>query len=148
MTTITSNQLFGLPPAIDRSTGIYGPYPTDMRVYFDQSISRWFVLQRSQDNDQWGNNLSSSHIYLAVSQTSDPTAGWNNYVMDTTNSQNPGCPCLLDYPQIGSDQYGFYISANEYDTTYLGLVDVAILAISKTALGAGQNGAQQHTGSL
>ena len=39
-------------PAIDRSTGINGVYLTDMRVYFDRTISRWFVMQRTQDNDR------------------------------------------------------------------------------------------------
>jgi hypothetical protein len=135
--TLSSSQLFGLPPAIDRTTGIYGPYLTDMRVYFDHDISRWLVLQRSQDNDAYGNPLNSSHIYLAVSQSADPTASWSIYVMDTTNAQNRGCPCLSDYPQIGSDQFGFYISADEYDTTYLAPVDATILAISKAALSIG-----------
>lgn len=137
MQTISSNQMFGLPPAIDRTTGIYGPYPTDMRVYFDAGINRWFVLQRSLDNDSARTTLNSSHIYMAVSQTADPRLTWNVYTMDTTNPTNPGCPCVPDYPQIGSDQFGFYISANEYDTTNLQLVDTTILAISKAALGAG-----------
>ncbi len=137
MQTISSNQMFGLVPAIDRTTGIYGPYPTDMRVFYDAGINRWFVLQRSLDNDSLRNTLNSSHIYMAVSQTGDPRLTWNVYTMDTTNPTNPGCPCVPDYPQIGSDQFGFYISANEYDTTNLQLVDTTILAISKAALGAG-----------
>src|ERR1019366_6099274 len=62
--TIATNQLFGVAPAIDRATGIYGVFPTDMRVFFDQDINRWFVLQRSQDNDSFGNPLDQSHIYL------------------------------------------------------------------------------------
>lgn len=135
--TLSSNQVFGLAPAIDRTTGINGVYPTDMRVFYDQDIDRWFVLQRSQDNDALGAPLNSSHIYLAVSQTGDPTGGWNIYVMNTTHSGNPGCPCVPDFPQIGSDQYGFYISANEYDTTFLGLIDTTILGISKAALRVG-----------
>jgi hypothetical protein len=105
-----------------------------MRVYFDSDISRWFVLQRSQDNDAKGNALASSHIYMAVSATSDPTQAWNVYVFDSTNAKNPGCPCVADYLQIGSDQYGFYISADEYDATFLGRVDATIIAISKSAL--------------
>jgi hypothetical protein len=135
--TISSNQLFGVSPAINRTTLTRGVFPTDMRVYFDQDINRWFVLQRSQDNDAFGTPLNSSHIYLAVSQTADPTLVWNIYVMDTTDSGNPGCPCLWDFPQIGSDQFGFYISANEYNTAFLQFVNTTILAISKAGLGAG-----------
>jgi hypothetical protein len=137
MPTITSNQLFGVSPAIDRTTGLYGVFPTDMRVYFDQDINRWFVLQRSQDNDINRNPLNQSHLYLAVSQTGDPTGTYNIYVMDSSNLPNTSCPCVPDYPQIGSDQYGFYISANEYNTSELEFVDATILAMSKTALASG-----------
>jgi hypothetical protein len=139
---IASNQLFGLAPAIDRTQtpNIYGVYTTDMRVFFDQDTSRWFVLQRAQDEDYAGNPLNQSHIYLAVSQSADPTGTYNIYVMDTTNSGNYGCPCLDDYPQIGADRYGIYISSNEYSIQAPdspSFNDAVILAISKADLAAG-----------
>ena len=134
---VSSNQVFGLLPAINRTTNVRGPSLTDMRVFFDQGISRWFILQRSLDSDSFGNPLSTSHIYMAVSQTADPTGTYNIYSMDTTNAANPGCPCLSDYPQIGADQYGFYVSANEYSIAFSQFVDVPILAVSKTSLAAG-----------
>ena len=135
---VSSNQLFGLAPAIDRTTGIFGPFPTDMRVFYDGQVDRWFVLQRAQDQDMFGDALVTSHLYLAVSQTADPTGTYNVYAADTTDNGRFGCPCLLDYPQIGADAYGFYISANEFDSaTQLDLVDSSILAISKAALAAG-----------
>ena len=140
--TIASNQLFGLAPAIDRTRtpNVYGVFLTDMRVFFDQDISRWFVLQRAQDEDSSGTLLSSSHIYLAVSQTADPTGTYNIYVMDTSDTSNPGCPCMADYPQIGSDRYGFYISANEYSIQYPDFPfynNALVLGISKADLALG-----------
>jgi len=134
---ISTNQLFGLPPAIDRNTGANGPYPTDMRVFFDSDIQRWIVLQRSQDNDIECNALNSSHLFLAVSQSDDPTGTYNVYTANTTDASNASCPCLLDYPQIGADQYGFYISANEFNTSSQVFVDDVILAISKVSLASG-----------
>ena len=138
---LASNELFGVSPAINRATDDNGVYPTDMRVFFDQGINRWFVLQRSQDNDFAGNMINRSHIYLAVSQSPDPTGTYNIYVADTTNASHPGCPCLADYPQIGADQYGFYISANEFNTSFdvtlEQFVDATIFAISKAGLAAG-----------
>lgn len=131
---LATNQVFGLGPALNRATGDYGVFPTDIRVFYDQSISRWFILQRSQDNDINGNNLDSSHLYIAVSQTADPTQTYNVYTINTTNGSHFRCPCIADYPQIGADQYGFYISANEYDTFFNSFVDAEIFAISKTAL--------------
>ena len=134
---LSTNELFGLPPAIDRSTGANGPFPTDMRVFFDAGINRWFVLQRAQDFDFIGTPLNSSRLFLAVSRTSDPTGIYNIYTMETTNSLNLGCPCVADYPQIGADQHGFYISVNEFNTVTQTFVDAVILAVSKTALAAG-----------
>jgi hypothetical protein len=134
---LSTNELFGLAPAINRSTNVYGPFPTDMRVFYDSGINRWFVLQRVHDEDAFGNYINLSHMYLAVSQTGNPTGSYNIYSADTTNSQNPGCPCLADYPQIGADQYGFYISANEYNTGTLSFVDATIVGLSKSSLAAG-----------
>jgi hypothetical protein len=135
---LATNELFGVAPAIDRTTGANGVFPTDLRVFFDPDINRWFVLQRSQDNDIFGTPLNSSHLYMAVSQAGDPTGTYNVYVADTTNfPANPGCPCLEDYLQIGADQYGFYISADEYNTAALSFVDATIWAISKASLQSG-----------
>ena len=135
---LSSNEVFGLTPAIDQITGINGVFPTDMRVFFDGGINRWFILQRAQDNDAGGSPLATSHLYLAVSQTGDPTGAYNIYVMDTTDNLNFfGCPCFSDYLQIGADQYGFYITADEYNSFFPFFVDATILALSKTSLAAG-----------
>ena len=135
---ISTNELFGVSPAINRATGVNGVFPTDMRVFYDAIINRWIVLQRAQDFDIAGNGLSSSRIFLAMSQTGDPTGTYNIYTMETTNANNPGCPCVADYPQIGADQYGFYISVNEFTTTTQAYVDSVIYAISKRGLAAGE----------
>jgi hypothetical protein len=132
--TVAANQLFGLGPAIDWSTGVNGVYLTDMRVYYDEGIGRFFVVQRSQDNDTFGAPLIYTHLYLAVSKTNDPAGDYAIYVMETTNMGHPGCPCLADYPQVGSDQYGFHISWNEFNSYSLTFVDAAINSFSKSAL--------------
>ena len=136
---LASNQLFGLAPEINYSspTNSYGVYLTDMRVYFDPGINRWIVVQRSQDNDIYDNPLNSSHLYVAVSQTADPTANYNIYIMNTTDGSNPGCPCIDDYPQIGADQYGFHIAWNEFNTSGLYMVGASILTLSKASLASG-----------
>ena len=141
---LATNQVFGLAPAINRATGISGVFPTDMRVFYDQGINRWFILQRAQCCDAAGNNVNHSQIYIAVSQTGDPTGTYNNYFIDTTDSHRTVCPngCVADYPQIGADQYGFYISSDEYPIGLDGNpsqrpVGATILAISKDGLAAG-----------
>jgi hypothetical protein len=137
---LSSNQVFGLSPTYVYSTGISGVYLTDMRVFYDSLINRWFIIQRAQDENSAGTNLSSSHLYIAVSQTGDPTGSYNIYLLNTTNPTHSGCPCLDDYPNIGADQYGLHIAWNEYNITnpnFPYFVDVAILSISKASLASG-----------
>ncbi len=138
---LASNQLFGLAPEINylSQTNSYGVYLTDMRVFFDPGIARWIVVQRAQDNDIYGDPLPSSHLYIAVSQTADPTANYNIYIMNTSDATNPSgvCPCIDDYPQIGADQYGFHVAWNEFDTNGEDMVGASILTISKSSLVSG-----------
>jgi hypothetical protein len=135
---ISTNQLFGLPPVVDRSTLVFGPNPTDIRAFYDQGINRFFVIQRIQANDGAGSPLPQSEEIIAVSQTGDPTGTYNIYTIDTTDSTNPFCPCVADYPQIGADQYAFYIAANEFHWFTGSFAKTAnILAISRTALASG-----------
>jgi hypothetical protein len=143
-TTLTSNQVFGLGVAIDRSTGLAGVFPTDMRVFYDQGIDRWFIVQRAQCCDINGNNVNTSEIFIAVSQTGNPTGAYNVYRIDTTSAQRPGCAfgCVADYPQLGADQNGFYISWNDYSLDPSANpssfpLGATIMAISKTSLASG-----------
>jgi hypothetical protein len=134
---VSTNELFGLAPAINRITGATGQDPTDMRVLYDQGSNRWFVLQESQDK-AFGEFIGSSHLYLAVSQTGDPTGNYNIYIQDTTNASHLRCPCVADYPQLGADQNGIYISTDEYNAIgNPNFVDASLLAISKASLAAG-----------
>src|SRR5262249_22658969 len=83
-----------------------------------------------------------NHLDLAVSKTADPTGGWNIYRTDVTNDgtntggQNPG-PYLGDYPHIGADANGFYITTNAYPWTANGFAGAQIYAFSKGQLAAG-----------
>jgi hypothetical protein len=113
-----------------------------MRVFFDQTINRWFVLQRTWDNDTNNKLVSTSHIFMAVSQTADPTQNYTIYSMDTTHANNLGCPCYSDYLQIGADQYGIHISANEFtswvsNVNSSSFIDATIVSISKSSLASG-----------
>lgn len=135
---LSTNELFGVTPAIDDATGINGVYPTDMRVFYDRDVDRWFVLQRAEDYDVYGYRTATSHMYLAVSRTGDPTGAYNVYVAETTHWDRQGCPCFSDYPQIGADQYGFYISVGEYRSLSTVFVGATIYAISKVALATGE----------
>jgi hypothetical protein len=95
------------------------------------------VIQRAQDYDLAGNTLPSSRMFIAVSRSPDPTGIYNIYSIETTDAARSGCPCVADYPQIGADQYGLFISTGEYNVFGENFVSAQIHVISKSSLAAG-----------
>src|SRR6266446_8194700 len=135
------NSFFGYAPAINRSTGVRGPFVTDPTCYYDAQTQRWFVVVLTLNTNPNGSFTLVNHLDIAVSQTSNPTGGWNIYRVDVTNDgtnsggTNPG-PYLGDYPHIGADAYGFYITTNAYPWCCNGFGGAQIYAFSKAELAA------------
>jgi hypothetical protein len=97
------------------------------------------------DSDAGGNPLPSgtNTIDIAVSDNSDPTGTWTITHIDATDDGNHGtplhtnCPCLGDYPHIGVDANGFYVTTNEYPWFVDGFNGSQIYAMSKAELATG-----------
>jgi hypothetical protein len=137
------NSFYGYPAAINRSTGAYGPELTDPTCIYDAATQRFFLVVLTLDRVGTSSALSGvNHLDLAVSQTSDPTGNWNIYKIDVTNDgtntggQNPG-PYLGDYPHIGADANGVYLTTNAYAWCCNGFAGAQIYALSKAQLAAG-----------
>lgn len=136
-------EFFGLPPAINRTTGAQGALPGDVVALFDPDTSRWFVEAWALLVKSDGTTLPQSRIYLAVSQTSDPTGIFTIYILNTTDANDPdGAGARFpDYAHIGLDRHGLFISVNEFTINPFGnFIDVAIYAISKQVLVTGSGG--------
>ena len=115
------NTFYGYPAQIDRTTGLQGPFVTDPSCYYDPAHKRFFHLALTLDVvPDTGAFTGTNHLDIAVSQTSSPLGGWNIYrlpVQDDGTQGTPShtdCPCIGDYPHLGADKYGFYVSTNEY----------------------------------
>lgn len=137
------NSFYGYPPAIDRSTGVRGQFVTDPSCIFDAQTQRFFVLTLTLETVPTSGAFTQvNHLDLAVSQTSNPTGGWNIYRIDVTNDGtnsggvNPG-PYLGDYPHIGADAHGIYLTTNAYPWNSNGFAGAQIYALSKAQLAAG-----------
>lgn len=137
------NTFYDYPAQFDRTTFLQGPFVTDPGCYYDPEYGRWYHVVLTLDVDpETGNFLGSNHIDLAVSHTNDPTGNWNLYSIPaqndgtdgTPNHECDGGPCIGDYPHIGADRYGFYISTNEYALFEDQYTTAQIYAISKKAL--------------
>jgi hypothetical protein len=145
------NTFYGYPAAINRTTHMYGQDITDPSCYFDAQTQRWFhavlTLDRAAPTGPALNG--KNHLDLAVSDTASPLGSWTIYrlpVQDdgTDGTPNHGCildpvanttgPCLGDYPHIGADSNGIYLTTNEFSLFGPGFIGAQIYAISKHAL--------------
>lgn len=140
------NTFYGYPPAIDRSTGAYGPEITDPSCYYDASTQRWFQVALTLDRIGTTSSLAgTNHLDIAVSQTPDPTGAWNIYHLPVQNNGTQGTPdhgcslgfCLGDYPHIGADAHAIFLTTNEFSLFGSGFYGAQIYAISKRALVSG-----------
>ena len=88
-------------------------------------------------------------IDVAVSNTGNPTGAWTIYHVPAQNdgtdgTPDHGCtldgsapgPCFQDYPHIGADKNGIYITTNEYDLFGPAYNAAQIFAFSKAQLAA------------
>jgi hypothetical protein len=137
------NSFYNYAPAINRATGLRGQFVTDPSCLYDAATQRFFVVVLTLEVvPTTGAFTTVNHLDIAVSQTSNPTLGWNIYKLDVTNDGtntggvNPG-PYLGDYPHIGADANGFYITTNAYPWCCNGFSGAQIYALSKAQLAAG-----------
>jgi hypothetical protein len=156
------NTFYGYPAAINRAVSPlqFGPSITDPTCHFDPDTQRWFhvvlTLDRAAPTAQALNG--KNHLDIAVSNTSNPLGSWTIFHVPVQDDGTDGTPdhncqarvringvltlvhaqCLGDYPHIGMDANGLYITTNEFDLFTPGHFHGAqIYAISKRELAAG-----------
>jgi len=161
--TISFNEFFGYPPAVNRTTGEFGAFITDPVCHFDAATGRFFLVVLTLDQDrQTGEFTGKNRLDVAVSASSDPTGLWTRYKLPVQNDGTEGTPnhhcdpgddlpptatnpsaCIGDYPHIGADRYGIYLTTNEYSffsdgsNGGAGYTGSQIYAISKQQLADG-----------
>jgi len=144
------SSFFGYPAAINRTTGAFGPDVIDPVCHFDPDNNRFVVvittLHRVGTTAEFN---GKNTIDLAVSNTGDPTGAWTVYHVPAQNdgtdgTPNHGCttdgttpgPCFQDYPHIGGDRNGVYVTTNEYDLFGPSFNAAQVFAFSKSQLAA------------
>jgi hypothetical protein len=143
------NTFFGYPAAVNRTTGEIGPNVIDPVCLYDPEYQRFIVAITTLHVDEEGDFNGRNTIDVAVSNTSDPTGAWTIYYIPAQNdgsegTPNHGCtldgsqpgPCFQDYPHIGADRNGVYITTNEYDLFGPSYSAAQLFAFSKAQLAA------------
>lgn len=152
------NTFYGYPAAINRGVSplTFGPEVTDPSCHFDPDTQRWFhialTLDRRVPTSQALNG--KNHLDIAVSTTANPLDPWMVFHLPVQDDGTDGTPdhncharvhgtlvhaqCLGDYPHLGMDASGLYITTNEFDLFTPGRFHGSqIYAISKHQLVAG-----------
>jgi hypothetical protein len=143
------NTFFHYPAAINRTTGAVGPQVIDPVCLYEPDHQRFVVAITTLDSLPSGAFTGRNTIDVAVSNTRNPLGTWTIYHVPAQNdgtqgTPNHGCtldgtkpgPCFQDYPHIGLDANGVYISTNEYDLFGPAYNAAQIFAFSKAQLAA------------
>jgi hypothetical protein len=142
---IDLNTFYGYPPSINRTTGVFSAEVTDPSCYYDPQTQRWFHVALTLALTARGAFTGVNTLDLAVSDTSNPLGNWTIYHIHAENNGTNGTPdhqcslgfCLGDYPHIGADFNGIYLTTNEFSFFGPGFTGSQIYALSKQALIAG-----------
>lgn len=154
------NDFLGYAPGVNRTTGTLGPFVTDPSCLYDAATGKWFVDVLTLDtypqigSDGLQHFTGTNHLDLAVSNTSDPAGAWTIYRIPVQDDGTDGTPnhhcspgtstapplptnptaCFGDYPHIGSDANGIYLTTNEYSFFGPEFHGAQIYALSKAQL--------------
>jgi len=104
------------------------PY-CDPHVVYDPNASKWYVVMLA--------NLSNGHsgMFLAVSQTNDPTGSWWEYSVDVQGTGS----LWMDYPAIGFNDNWIVVTGNMF-TSSNSFSKTEILVFNKSSVTSGSSG--------
>jgi len=156
------NLFLGYPFSINRSTAVLGPFVTDPSCIYDAATGHWILDVLTLDtfpqiaSDGTEHFTGTNHLDIAVSNTSDPTGTWSIYHIPVQDDGTQGTPdhhcspastpdttdepptnptaCLGDYPHLGTDANGVYLTTNEYSLFGNEFHGAQVYAISKAQL--------------
>src|SRR3974377_1928941 len=87
----------------------------------------------------------NNHVDIAVTTTFSPLGPWIVYHLPVQNNGTQGTPdhhchsgfCLGDYPHIGADANGIYLTTNEFAFSGPGFYGAQVYGIGHNALTGG-----------
>jgi hypothetical protein len=141
--TVSLNDFYGLAPNIrrDHNPPTFGPFVFDPVCHYDAGVNRWFLVAAEIDLEPFTGDFGRiSRTLLAVSQTGDPNGSYGLFAIDSTDEGGPGCPCFGDFPKVGADANGFYITTNEFSISGPEFNGAQIDAVSKRGIAAAASG--------
>jgi len=105
---------------VNGCTGLFDP-----NVLYDEQLDRFIA----------GIDGNGTAYCVAMSQTPDPTLGWNAYSFATVPASPT--PDFFDYPHAGVGQDAIYMGANIYNNALTNFLRADVWAIDKHTMAAG-----------
>jgi len=142
---------------------IFGPFVTDPSCIYDAATGHWLIDVLTLDtfpqvgSDGLQHFTGTNHLDIAVSNTSDPAGSWSIYRIPVQDDGTDGTPnhhcspntdtatplptnpnaCIGDYPHLGTDANGVYLTTNEYSLFGVEFHGAQVYALSKAQLASG-----------
>lgn len=142
--TISANQFLFHDHEFNRTTGVASHHQVgDPSCVFDAGSGRFFLTTYELVGDDAGNLLGPSYVDIAVSPANTAIGAWTVYQLDTTDDgragtpSHPGCACFGDYPHLGTDANGLWITTNEFSTLGDAFNGAQVYGIAKSSLVTG-----------
>jgi hypothetical protein len=126
---ISSNTLFGF----FNSLGTAGSCCFDPRATYDPNHGRFILIAAAVDSS------TVSHIFIGVSQTSDPTGNWFKYDLRLTPTTPEGSPASVDFPTMGVSSNLLTLSANLPPSAFQGTESTEVWVLQLAGLLAGNS---------
>ncbi len=105
-------------------------YFANPRLIYDPVYDRWIFLV-TQFRTQ--GDPTHQYLYLAVSQTSDPTGDFYLYTIDVSDD-SVGPNTHWDYPQLGLDRNAIIVTGDLYDLDTGSYIDSRMFPVAKSLL--------------
>ena len=99
---------------------------TDPRIVYDPSSQRWFASEIDFDPSGL---INTNRFLLAISATANPAGAWKA----VTIPSDPGGNNSADFPTLGLDAQGVYLSGDMFDANSFP-VAVTVVSLPKAAL--------------
>jgi len=117
---------------------------SDPSCYYDPDTKRFYADMLFYDSDPKTGELNGQNrIDIAVSDSGDPSGSYHIYSFDVT-ADGPSAFNLGDYPQIGADKEGLYITTNSYPFFENGFGGAQLYALSKRGVVDGSDTRVAH----
>ena len=125
---------YGIPAPTPAGCDSRGPFEGDPRAFYDPTDGRFWVVAWQSEGTQGLNSCALKSLYwVAVSKSSNPTAGWNVYAFDMKS----GTTNWADYTQIGLDATAFYFGGNMFNQAGTAYQYDEIFSANKKSMEAG-----------